>query len=960
MKRKLILLNLSAVFALFLNSTELESYELEATVIEASLDEASKYNSGSTLKEDFLEATPKGNGDITSILKALPNVQYDITQQRSTTVGEIDPAKISISGGLFYQNNFMLDGFNINNDINPMGTAGFYGGAKGHTQGFNIDTSLLSSIKVLDSNIGAEYGGFMGGVIEAETKKPSKDFGVDISYQITQGNANGALSFSELFGGAFSLTNYHIHEANADSLANFLHSNTESNQPRFVKHIIRTNVEGKINDKFSFLASFSTIQSIIPLYAASQSTRAWENPLYDSPVNSTDDANAKHKTKRKSYNVFLKGYYDFTPNLRTELSYTFAPQHNTYSVNGAKNQFYTSILGGHQVGSKTTYDNALGTLTHQLGYSFMQNSTKTVGYTNHKFWIMSEAKNWTNWNGYIRDGAYAPYDSTQHTINNKIIQHFKPIEDAHTIHNISLGIEFSYQYVQNSNPRLYFASSHVPRPMTQAQQALCLQTNLQWCDASKVYITRSSDFIKDDEKANYGDAIQDLSYNGRTLQVWQYGQFIGGSRSFLKGKKALNNYLGALFVEDDIGIFLKKFGMLYTRVGLRYDTDSYMSKFTIAPRLSISYELPWNVNRGGGLATSLSTGLNRYYGRNIFAYALADIMNGLRRDVTRSNPNVSFESILQSGELCPDDIGTRADAYDFNCIYTTGKNTTKFNKLKIPYVDEFMVGFNQNLFVVGFGAKYIHRKGKDEIRRSTRTVSNLALDDNFASNYYIYTNEGKSTSDVISVSVENTKPFEFSNTTHHFLFAFDYTNVKRNYTDYTDTLINEELANQMISYNGKFIKYADKPATNFNRPYTLRLSSTHYLNLKSTKWLLNSFLRYRSAYKAMASIPEYYGSDSRYVAYARRYGYPDKFNGVYVDTFRPFHIKGAFTWDLRVGFEKKIIGNHIFYMNVDIFNVLDAKNLAIATATASATAGTTATPIYEVGRQFWLQVGYKY
>lgn len=57
------------------------------------------YKSGSKLNKTMLDSTPSGNGDITSILKIIPNVQFDNAQLKSSTPGEIDPANISISGG---------------------------------------------------------------------------------------------------------------------------------------------------------------------------------------------------------------------------------------------------------------------------------------------------------------------------------------------------------------------------------------------------------------------------------------------------------------------------------------------------------------------------------------------------------------------------------------------------------------------------------------------------------------------------------------------------------------------------------------------------------------------------------------------------------------------------------------------------------------------------------------------
>ena len=79
-----------------------------------------------------------------------------------------------------------------------------------------------------------------------------------------------------------------------------------------------------------------------------------------------------------------------------------------------------------------------------------------------------------------------------------------------------------------------------------------------------------------------------------------------------------------------------------------------------------------------------------------------------------------------------------------------------------------------------------------------------------------------------------------------------------------------------------------------------------------------------------------------------------------VDTFRPYNIKWAFTWDIRLGFEIPLYSRNILFVNLDIYNVLDAKNIAIASVAYSTQAGTTAIPIYEVGRQFWLEVGYRF
>lgn len=75
-------------------------------------------------------------------------------------------------------------------------------------------------------------------------------------------------------------------------------------------------------------------------------------------------------------------------------------------------------------------------------------------------------------------------------------------------------------------------------------------------------------------------------------------------------------------------------------------------------------------------------------------------------------------------------------------------------------------------------------------------------------------------------------------------------------------------------------------------------------------------------------------------------------------------FNGAFTWDMRVGFEVNVWKGNTLFMNLDIYNVLNAQNMtsvSLASGDVSTAVGASATmPVYEVGRQFWLQVGYRY
>ena len=886
--------------------------------------EFENYQSGAQITSQMLESNPSGNGDIGSILRILPNVQFDNAQLKSTTPGEIDPARISISGGLHYQNNFSLDGMNMNNDLDPAGSADWLGGAPGRSQGLAVDTSLLESITVQDSNISASYGGFTGGVVEATTKRPTKKYGANISYQFTQGNADPK---------AFSLTNYHLY-GNA-SLDSFLDSVTNSyndnNSPIFTKHLIRSSAESKLNDKFGLIASFATTQSFIPLrYNSNISTSQ------ATPVDPKDLTTRKQTQKRQIYNYFIKGYYDPSENVRLELSYTYAPQYDYRFMSGTLGDFFSFNSGGHQVGFKTHWQNALGVLTNTLSYSFLENSTILHGFEHTKYWITSSSKNWGRFGVFVREGGYAPTASTQHTLSNKIIQDFTPFDLSITTHAFSVGLEVGYQYAKFGYTQDYFFARNNgnQKQMTQEQQRLCTGRFLEWCDPQKAY---------------YSGGVE-----------WAYGQYFGHVELYRKADIDLHNVLASAWLEDDISLPVWKAGELHTRIGVRLDSDSYMGKTTVAPRFSLNYISPAPKE----FATQLTFGANRYYGRNLFAYALKAKQNSMSVGIARDNPNKDWYEIVESGVQCTgNNGGNYNNSGKANCIEIY-KDNIKFSKLRVPYVDELMAGIVQAVQNVRLSAKYIYRLGKDDIRYVRSDYVGLKPDSAYTNTYYTYSNEGKSYTNVVVLTISHNTPLETYGVKHFVDFNIDWTNVKRNFIDYSETTSAGQLADDDILWDGQVVPYSQRPASNFVRPFTLRLNTTHSFNIGRTKWLLNNFFRYRSSYKAIARIHTAGGDYSQCATNPRRCpntGYNPAHNDK--DQFIAQTLSGAFSWDLRLGFEVNIWRgkalNHTLYANMDIFNLLNAKNPTILSANY---AGTSSAPTiaYEVGRQFWLQVGYKF
>lgn len=300
----------------------------------------------------------------------------------------------------------------------------------------------------------------------------------------------------------------------------------------------------------------------------------------------------------------------------------------------------------------------------------------------------------------------------------------------------------------------------------------------------------------------------------------------------------------------------------------------------------------------------------------------------------------------------------KTNCYTQSDCFSQNKNDTNFKKMRVPYSNELMGGIVQHLYALQISAKYIYRGGRDEIRRMCQAPDGSISSYNCASNVagltsnlrYVYTNEGRSDTDVISLAVQNHKSLDFGGVKNHILFAFDWSNVRRNYEDYTSSITEGELANEWIYYGGQVIQYANRPATNFTRPYTIRLNTTTSFLIGRFKWLWNNFFRVRSSYNAMASI----GTNTQKFKDLQAQ-YPQ-----ITAAFEKYRVPASFNWDMRVGFEVGVWKSNTLYANLDIINVLDNQNLMIASATYTNSAGLTAVPVYELGRQFWVQVGYKF
>ncbi|WP_406639816.1 TonB-dependent receptor plug domain-containing protein [Pectobacterium brasiliense] len=137
------------------------------------------------INAEQIKKMPTGNGSIPELLKNNAAVQFSNTANSSNTPGELAPENVSFHGEKFYNNNFMIDGLSNNSNINPGANKGQLDGdpdgynatdlPAGGTQSFWINSELIESLEVFDSNISAKYGDFTGGVVDAKLMDPKLD-----------------------------------------------------------------------------------------------------------------------------------------------------------------------------------------------------------------------------------------------------------------------------------------------------------------------------------------------------------------------------------------------------------------------------------------------------------------------------------------------------------------------------------------------------------------------------------------------------------------------------------------------------------------------------------------------------------------------------------------------------------------------------------------------------------------
>lgn len=787
------------------------------------------------LSRSSIEALPAGNGDITSLLRIHPNVQFDDSQLSSKTPGEIDPANISINGAHYWQNLFLVDGVGMNNDIDPAADNPVsMTDVPGRSQGLALDTDLLQEVRVYDSNVPASLGGFNGGVVEAVTRAPSQELHGKLSMQMARSE----------------WTEYHIDQRQQ---ADFENSTSAANQPEFEKLISRATLEGHLSEDFGLLGSFSRKTSSIPLRGYGSS--------YSTPGEGMDK-----EQSRQIDNYFIKASWRLNEALDADLSLTHAPQVNEYFIANSLDSATRIESGGDLASLRVNWRLPLATLQQTLAWSRLENSRDSEK-NYYKGWRWSQSKNWSSATPssslLSAEGSYGDIEQRQSGFSYKLNADWNAFALFGLQHQVQSGLELSRQNVYYERLETFRYGSLIN------SSNACIES--EWCSIG----------FTPAYPAAAGQAF-------RRLNTYDAGRIEFDTRAW------------ALYLQDEMSL-----GRLTLRPGVRLDGDDYMDQRTLAPRLALEYDL------FGDDRTRLIGGANRYYGRNLYSYRLNDGRATLFSYQTRASGAAAWSAPVRS------------------------VNSTRFSQLDIPYDDELTLGLEQVWLDTRFALKYVNRKGRDQIIRSQGRFLGLPSGDptQLTTTYYTYANEGESEADVFSFTLRPLHNFALLGSSTQFELALDWTQVSRSHTDYAEAFGEAELLDQVILYDGKFIRYSERPADNFARPWTARLSSSTRLPQFNLTW--SNLLRHRAGYRRIAD-------SGRNVDY----------QGTPADVWEEQSFGSALIWDTRLAWELPTAAEQAVFVNLDVTNLLD--RVAISDVSNADV------PTYEVGRQFMVELGYRF
>ncbi|MBA0212066.1 TonB-dependent receptor [Pectobacterium brasiliense] len=379
------------------------------------------------LNAEQIKKMPTGNGSVTELLKNNAAVQYSNTANSSNTPGELAPENVSFHGEKFYNNNFMIDGLSNNSNINPGANNGQMNGdpdgyspmdlPSGGPQSFWINSELIESLEVFDSNISAKYGDFTGGVVDAKLMDPKLD------------NVFGKISYRT---SSDSWTRYHV---DGEISEDFYSATNLYYQPKFKKQFYSATFNQPLSDNAGFIFAYNRQQSDIP--------------YYHSYMGLWDDQ------ERMSETYLLKGVYLADNGDIVRMTGMYSPHESKYYKKNIKNGAFTNTGGGYRFNMEWEHNANWGKMTSLAGYQYEQNKTEHESnefiywvYSNTRLGFTSPSLDWQSSNIASQIGGYGTFSTEKKTTTLKQNYELNPAFLLGMTHQVDFGWQADFASTQ--------------------------------------------------------------------------------------------------------------------------------------------------------------------------------------------------------------------------------------------------------------------------------------------------------------------------------------------------------------------------------------------------------------------------------------------------------------------------------------------------------------------------------
>ncbi|MEI7366274.1 TonB-dependent receptor plug domain-containing protein [Pectobacterium sp. 1950-15] len=379
------------------------------------------------INAEQIKKMPTGNGSIPELLKNNPAVQFSNTANSSNTPGELAPENVSFHGEKFYNNNFMIDGLSNNSNINPGANKGQldtdpdgYNATDlpaGGTQSFWINSELIESLEVFDSNISAKYGDFTGGVVDAKLMDPKLD------------NVFGKISYRT---SSDSWTRYHI---DSNISEDFYSATNLYYQPKFKKQFYSATFNQPLSDKAGFIFAYNRQQSDIPYYH--QYLQQWDDQ------------------ERISETYLLKGVYLADNGDIIRMMGMYSPHESKYYKRDVKNGSFTNTGGGYRFNMEWEHNANWGKMISLAGYQSEQNrieheSNEFITWINNapSLGFVSQSLDWQSSIRTSQIGGYGTFATEKNTTTLKQDYELNPAFLLGMTHQVDFGWQADFASAQ--------------------------------------------------------------------------------------------------------------------------------------------------------------------------------------------------------------------------------------------------------------------------------------------------------------------------------------------------------------------------------------------------------------------------------------------------------------------------------------------------------------------------------